>query len=307
MLGSLLRHTLEGSMSPAGSAPGTLRRRARNGAYRLLDRIFLPLDKDAVRRTANLRLIPSSRHRIGGKHAYGEWCHVVGIFQTLIAQNLSKRSGNRILDIGCGTGLLAIASEPFISDGGNYTGIDVGKREIAFAREHYPSSHYDFIHSNSGNALYSPDRSGRERWAVEDDTADLVTALSVWTHLNEDDARFYMQEVARALRPGGRAIITFFLVEEDSMGRPEPGSELGRFNRTPAGKWDFSEPVGTSEQWVTPRWANTAEAAIGVKRKGFDSLIDDAGLTVRRFYPGNWKDQPGVYFQDVVVLEHAPR
>ena len=52
--------------------------------YRWLDRLYRPRDLALVRRTRNLRLLPDARHRTGGKFAYAEWAHVVGIFQTLL-------------------------------------------------------------------------------------------------------------------------------------------------------------------------------------------------------------------------------
>lgn len=68
--------------------------------------------------------------RHGGKASYGEWCHVIGIFQTLMYQQLRNKTGNTILDAGCGTGILAIASEPFLGENGKYIGIDVQPEEI---------------------------------------------------------------------------------------------------------------------------------------------------------------------------------
>src|ERR1700759_3009756 len=94
------------------------------------DSIFRRIDKKHIRRTRNIRLIPDFRNRRGGKLSYAEWAHVTGIFQTIIFQTLGQKTGNRILDIGCGTGLLGIASDPFVSEGGSYTGIDVMMEDI---------------------------------------------------------------------------------------------------------------------------------------------------------------------------------
>ena len=114
--------------------------------YNWFDRLYLPLDRKVIRRTRNIRLIPSERFRRGGKYAYGEWAHVIGIFQTLMYLQLAKKEGNAVLDIGCGTGLLGIAAEPFVGEGRSYTGIDVMARDIAFCRQHYRAPNYRFIH-----------------------------------------------------------------------------------------------------------------------------------------------------------------
>ena len=96
-----------------------------------LDRIYIYFDKFLLRRTRNLRLIPSIYRRKGGKKSYAEWAHVIGIFQTIFCQNL-KSENNVVFDIGCGTGLLGIAAEPHVNEGGKYIGIDVSVRDIGF-------------------------------------------------------------------------------------------------------------------------------------------------------------------------------
>jgi hypothetical protein len=47
------------------------------------------------------------------------------------------------------------------------------------------------------------------------------------------------------------------------------------------------------------------EAATGVPKAIFDEAVADAGLKVARYMPGQWKDWPGFFFQDVVVFERA--
>ncbi|MEM6530235.1 MAG: hypothetical protein AAF653_18185, partial [Chloroflexota bacterium] len=62
-----------------------------------LDRQFLEYDKANVRRTRNLRLIPTVENRRGGKLAAIEWAHVIGLFQSLIAIHLNSRPDAHIL------------------------------------------------------------------------------------------------------------------------------------------------------------------------------------------------------------------
>ena len=77
--------------------------------YSLLDKYYIEFDKQHIRKTRNIRLIPSENNRKGGKYSYAEWAHVIGIFQTLFFIHLRKDQDNSMLDIGCGTGLLGIA------------------------------------------------------------------------------------------------------------------------------------------------------------------------------------------------------
>ncbi len=46
-------------------------------------------------------------------------------------------------------------------------------------------------------------------------------------------------------------------------------------------------------------WAHV----IGITDHGFKEMVSKSGLTLKEHYQGNWKDIPGLYFQDVVVFE----
>ncbi len=132
-----------------------LRKKLRNVYFSLLDSFYIQVDKKYVKRTNNLKFIPGYKDRRGGKVSYGEWSHVIGIFQTLLFFLIKGRKGITIVDIGCGTGLLGIASYPFVSESGKYIGMDVRKKEIDFCRQNFPESHYEFIHFDVHNARYA--------------------------------------------------------------------------------------------------------------------------------------------------------
>ena len=272
--------------------------------YKLLDPLYVILDRQFVRRTRNIRLIPAESDRHGGKYSYVEWGHVVGIFQTLMMIHLDKKEGNAVLDVGSGTGMLAIASEPFIGNGGRYVGIDVMARDVDFCRRHFDRDRFRFEHLDVFNAEYSPGQKDRLGWdAVDSGAFDLVTSVSVWTHFNEEDGRFYFREVARALKAGGRAIISFFILDavyEESLERRVDGP--GRFHSTGQTDWIFDTPAYGSDAWRCTSWSKVPEAAIGVTSAGLERLLADSGLCLLQHYQGNWKEIPGVYFQDVLVF-----
>lgn len=273
--------------------------------YKILDRVYISLDKNNIRRTRNIRQIPKERYRKGGKYSYAEWAHVIGIFQTLINQNIGKRKDSRILDVGCGTGLLAIASEPFLETGGQYVGIDVVEKDIKFCRNHYDPKKFRFDLLKAGNPAYNPgETKEKQRWDLEDNSFDLVTALSVWTHLDEEDAIFYFNEIERVLKPGGKAIITFFLL--NSLYKNDlnlKGEGKSKFHMTLRSKWIFNVPVKNSDSWFYPEWAEVPEKAIGISEKGMERLVRNSGLKILSINNGSWKEIPGIYFQDVVVFE----
>jgi SAM-dependent methyltransferase len=269
-----------------------------------IDNLFCSIDKTQIRRTKNIRLIPDFKNRRGGKLSYAEWAHVIGIFQTVIYQTLAKKTGNNILDIGCGTGLLGISSEPFIADGGTYTGIDVMQEDISFCKKHFTTQNYKFIHLNVANATYANDQPKQlEKWPIADKSQDLVTALSVWTHFSEDDALFYMKEIYRVLKDGGKAIVTFFFLNEDyQQSLSERKDDTGRFHSTNQNTWVFNKSAYNSENWFTVPSARNPEDAIGVTETGMGLLLENSGLKLEQYYPGNWKEMPGVFFQDIMIF-----
>lgn len=273
--------------------------------YNESDEAYLALDKAYVRRTKNIQLIPQAKFRKGGKISYAEWAHVIGIFQTLIYTHLDKNHKNRILDVGCGTGLLAIASQPFLGSRGKYTGIDVAQEDIKFCRDHYPESDFQFIHLDTENPFYAPNQiAEKQEWPIESNSVDLVTALSVWTHFREDDAAFYLKEVGRVLKSGGKAIITFFLLDDlYYAGVGKRSHEAGQFHTLPQNRWVFDQPSYGSTRWFHPKWADVPEQAIGLTKEGLDETTGSAGLSQIEQHNGNWKEVPGIFFQDVLIFQ----
>jgi SAM-dependent methyltransferase len=92
----------------------------------------------------------------------------------------------RILDVGCGTG----ANLLMLSQYGDAEGVDVSEDALAFCRE---------------RGLENVKLGAAEQLPYDDDTFDLVTALDVVEHLDDDLAG--LREMGRVLRPGGRVLL----------------------------------------------------------------------------------------------------
>ena len=287
-------------MQPINTFAKRLKTLLRDG----LEVIYLRLDKANLRTVRNIRQIPRFSKRIGGRKSYVEWGHAIGVFETLIKLNIASDSNPFILDIGCGHGFLAIASEPLLHAGGTYTGIDVNKDAIEYCQRVFKHNNYQFLHLNLHNAMYSDHQPDVQvSWAVQDGVVDLVTALSVWTHLLEKDALYYFKEIDRVLKPGGKAIITFFLLDEYYEKTLSANDKENPYNATKPGSWLFTESLLETGEWYYPAWVTTPENAIGVTPKGLDILLQNTDLQTKTIHPGNWKNIPGIYFQDIVILE----
>ena len=174
-----------------------------------------------------------------------------------------------------------------------------------FCRSHFKFGNYNFIHLDVANPTYASAQSSQlKAWPAQDASQDLVTALSVWTHLNETDALFYMKEIHRVLKKDGKAIVTFFVLDDDYKNSlTRRSDQIGRFHNTNQNGWIFNVNAYGSENWFTVPSARTPEDAIGVTEKGMDILLKNSGFKIKQYYPGNWKENPGVFFQDILVLE----
>jgi len=273
--------------------------------YNLLDAIYLNLDKPLIKGENSLQLLPSFNNRKGGKISYAEWAHDIGVFKTLILQHTLQCKSPDILDVGCGRGFLGIASSFIVKDKGSYVGIDINKQAIEFCRKNYKEDNMNFIHLDHYNAYYN--NSGdviQQPWPIEDYSKDLITALSVWTHLNEQHAYFYMKEVERVLKTNGKAIITFFCLDDLYKKMvDQPNINFGRYYKALPNPPIFNSEAYDSKNWFYPKWANVPEEVIAVTRKGLEILLKKCGLRITEEYPGKWKEIPGLYLQDIFVLE----
>ena len=109
---------------------------------------------------------------------------IVSFMKEICAQIPGRRP--RILDVGCGTG----ANLKTLSEFGDAEGVDVSSDALEFCRE---------------RGLTNVKLGAAEELPYESGTFDLVTALDVVEHLDDDVGG--LREMRRVLRPGGRALI----------------------------------------------------------------------------------------------------
>src|SRR4051794_17031812 len=126
-----------------------------------------------------------------------------------------------ILDFGCGCGrvarMLLQQSEP----PQRYVGVDIHAGMIAWDNEHLAPLHprFSFRHHDvfAAGLNPGPDKPLTRPLPVEDESVTMAVAISVFTHLLEEQAVHYLHEIRRTLRPDGIVIATFFLFEKDGF------------------------------------------------------------------------------------------
>lgn len=139
------------------------------------------------------------------------------------------RPDERVLDVGCGIGRMAIPLTRFLSPAGSYDGFDIVPQGIEWCNSRIAARHpnFRFQLADVHNPEYNPGgryRAAEYRFPFEAETFDFVFLTSVFTHMLPPDMERYLEEIARVLRPGGRCLITWFLMNGESLQSVESGS-----------------------------------------------------------------------------------
>ncbi len=129
----------------------------------------------------------------------------------------------RVLDIGCGIGRMAVPLTQYLQPPGSYDGFDVVASGIEWCETkitpRYP--HFRFKHVAIRNQHYTPDAEMRPRdfrFPYRSGEFDFVFLASVFTHMLPADMEHYLDEIVRVLKPSGRCLMTMFLLNAEAEG-----------------------------------------------------------------------------------------
>jgi SAM-dependent methyltransferase len=191
-----------------------------------------------------------------------------------------------VVDIGCGIGRIARPLARYLTSG-SYAGFDVDPRGIAWCEKRYPPGRFHFTLADLRNARYNPTgaASARDyRFPYDDDRFDVAVMTSVVTHLQAPEAEHYLAESLRVLRPGGRLLATFFLLDDASRAALR------------AGRTTIPFPTDPEEAEMAVADPDLPEEAVA-----FDVAWVRERLDVRSIEPGTWRGAPGRSYQDIVI------
>jgi ubiquinone/menaquinone biosynthesis C-methylase UbiE len=124
--------------------------------------------------------------------------------------NLARmQPGEQVLDVGCGTGTLAMEVQSRVGRAGRVAGVDPGTQQIARARSKAARRHVP-IDFQIGMI---------EQLPFPDQSFDVVFATLMMHHLPASLKRQGLAEIARVLKPGGRLVIADFKRKQERQGR----------------------------------------------------------------------------------------
>jgi SAM-dependent methyltransferase len=172
--------------------------------------------KDRVSGRAD-RLVPPRRLDFGG---HSDFVETGDEFLGYFVELGGLQPHHAVLDVGCGIGRMARPLTGYLDSAGSYDGFDVNRDGIGWCRRRYARhGSFRFQVADLYNRRYNPrgaHAASEYRFPYDDGRFDLVVATSVLTHLLESEAEHYLDEIKRVLKPDGRALLTFFLLNDES-------------------------------------------------------------------------------------------
>lgn len=245
-----------------------------------------------ITRNRFLPVPPPELHNVGDGDYRAIGAEFLGHFVRL--GNL--RPTDHVLDIGCGTGRMAMPLTQFLDpERSRYEGLDVAAGGIAWCRKaispRYPK--FRFQHIDVFDELYNPKGrvpAGPIKLPFEDRSFDFVLMTSVVTHLTTASVRAYAKEIGRLLRPSGRCFLSLFLMDDVARKHLRAGPARLSFDPNGRGPEHYADPA-------------VPTAAVAYDTEFLLEIFAGVGLVpARPIAYGHWSGRSGASYQDLCVL-----
>ena len=188
---------------------------------------------------------------------------------------------DRVLDVGCGCGRIAIPLQKFLSESGSYVGFDLNKEYVDWCQQNIAevderfSFHYFDLLSESYNPTGT--KSPVDFVFPKIGSIDIAILSSVITHMYPSEIEQYVQNLSRVVKSNGRCIISALLMNEESKKSVREHTTI----------FNFVHEVGES------CWTFNVEQpldGISCEEKWLCDLFNKHGFVIEKLVYGNWRE-----------------
>ena len=215
------------------------------------------------------------------------------LWNSLVARAWLKPQ-HSVLDMGSGNGKHARVLTQYLEPPeGRYVGFDIVEEGVAWCQRAYapyPNFRFDFADLRSD--WYNPDAAATAEdhvFPYPDASFDVAFASSLFTHLEPSATRNYLRNAERVLKPGGRLLLTCFLVNAHNGGRHAIDVQGLNFSRASA------------LHHVIDR--NQPSRGVAYDENALRTMVGEAGLVVAEMTFGTWANGVDVLaaLQDTIL------
>lgn len=204
------------------------------------------------------------------------------------------KPNDRILEIGSQYGRLTIPFTNYLNSEGSYEGLDIIPDAISSCKENITPkfSNFHFTLADVRNKWYNPSgkiTASEYKLPYENDSFDFVYLLSVFTHMLPKDMENYLHEIHRVLKKGGLCLISYFLLNKNSL-------KFMETNTTNENIFKYQFEGYRSKNKENP------EAVLAYEENFIKKIYEKYDISIKEpIRYGNWTGIESSYVQDFVI------
>jgi ubiquinone/menaquinone biosynthesis C-methylase UbiE len=211
----------------------------------------------------------------------------------IFAKHAYLKPSDSVLDIGSGIGRMAIPLAYYMNNDARYEGFDLMKVGVDWCKNNITTLHpnFNFKHVALKNDLYTNEGEAAENFVFpyKDEQFDFCFLTSVFTHMTDKQVENYLKEIKRVLKPNGRCLATFFLLNETA--KHDSNSEF-------LFPYDFGHYRLMDEKVVS--------ANVAFDENYLKTFVKGIDLKIKAIHHGFWSHgnkKSVLDFQDIVLFE----
>ncbi len=222
----------------------------------------------------------------------GDFEQVSEEFFNYFIKYINLKPNEKVLEVGSGIGRMAIPLTQYLNKDGRYEGLEIVKEGVAWCCKNIAREfkNFNFHLIDVYNNLYNVKgkyKASEYKFPFKDNTFDFIFLTSVFTHMVIKDIKNYLSEISRTLKRNGKVLITFFLLNQESLKYIDSGKSKFNF------RFENSRVID----------ANIPEASIAHDETVIRELFKDNKIQIREpILYGSWcKREHYTSYQDIII------